>query len=329
MNTRTLSAAGLKAAEIGLGCMGMSEFYGAGDEAESVKVIHTAVEKGVTMLDTADMYGKGANEILVGKAIKGLRDKIVLATKFGVVRSGDPHARGVNGRPEYVKSACEASLKRLDTDIIDLYYMHRKDPNVDIEATVGAMAELIKEGKIRCIGLSEVSAKNLRRAHAVHPIAALQIEYSLWTRDIEENDVLNTCRELGIGIVAYSPLGRGFLSGNIAKTDDLAPDDFRRYNPRFSGENLKHNASLLTDYKAFADKIGCTPAQLAIAWVLAKGEDIIPIPGTKRLKYLEDNINAANCKLSAEQVTELEKIINWKNIAGERYAEEGMKSLDK
>jgi aryl-alcohol dehydrogenase-like predicted oxidoreductase len=324
-----LGKTGLKAAEIGLGCMGMSEFYGQADEAESIKVIHTAVEKGVTMLDTADMYGRGHNEKLVGKAVQGIRDKIVLATKFGVVRSDDPEKRGVNGRPEYVKQACEDSLNRLGVEVIDLYYMHRKDPGTPIEETVGAMAELIKEGKVRHIGLSEVSPQNLRRAHAVHPVTALQIEYSLWTRDIEENGLLEACRELGIGIVAYSPLGRGFLSGNIDSADSLAPDDFRRYNPRFMGENMRKNSMMLADFKEMAAETGCTPAQLAIAWTLAKGDDIIPIPGTKRLKYLEDNINAANFPLSKEQVERLEKIIDWKNIAGDRYGAEGMKTLDK
>jgi len=329
MKERILGKTGLKAAEIGLGCMGMSEFYGQADEAESIKVIHTAVEKGVTMLDTADMYGRGHNEKLVGKAVQGIRDKIVLATKFGVVRSDDPEKRGVNGRPEYVKQACEDSLNRLGVEVIDLYYMHRKDPDTPIEETVGAMAELVKAGKVRHIGLSEVSPQNLRRAHAVHPVTALQIEYSLWTRDIEENGLLETCRELGIGIVAYSPLGRGFLSGNIDSADSLAPDDFRRYNPRFMGENMRKNSMMLADYKEMAAEIGCTPAQLAIAWTLAKGDDIIPIPGTKRLKYLEDNINAANFPLSKEQVERLEKIIDWKNIAGDRYGAEGMKTLDK
>ncbi|GAB1536240.1 aldo/keto reductase [Geovibrio sp. ADMFC3] len=329
MNERILGKTGLKAAEIGLGCMGMSEFYGQGDEAESIKVIRTAVEKGVTMLDTADMYGRGHNEKLVGKAIQGIRDKIVLATKFGVVRSDDPEKRGVNGRPEYVKQACEDSLNRLGIEVIDLYYMHRKDPDTPIEETVGAMAELVKAGKVRHIGLSEVSAQNLRRAHAVHPITALQIEYSLWTRDIEENGLLETCRELGIGIVAYSPLGRGFLSGNIESAESLAPDDFRRYNPRFMGENMQKNSMMLADYKKMAAETGCTPAQLAIAWTLAKGDDIIPIPGTKRLKYLEDNINAADFRLSKEQVERLEKIIDWKQIAGDRYGAEGMKTLDK
>ncbi|QAR34396.1 aldo/keto reductase [Geovibrio thiophilus] len=329
MKERILGKTGLKSAEIGLGCMGMSEFYGQADEAESVKVIRTAVEKGVTMLDTADMYGRGHNEVLVGKAVQGIRDRIVLATKFGIVRSDDPEKRGVNGSPEYVKQACDASLKRLGVDIIDLYYMHRKDPSTEIEETVSAMAELIKAGKVRHIGLSEVSAHNLKRAHAVYPITAVQAEYSLWTRDIEENGLLDTCRELGIGIVAYSPLGRGFLSGSIESAESLAPDDFRRNNPRFMGENMRKNAMMLAEYKKMAESIGCTPAQLAIAWILAKGEDIVPIPGTKRLKYLEDNINAANFRLTPEQVVRLEKIIDWKHIAGDRYGAEGMKTLDK
>jgi aryl-alcohol dehydrogenase-like predicted oxidoreductase len=328
MQQRTISKTGLTAGAVGLGCMGMSEFYGDADEQESIKVIHAAVEKGATMLDTADMYGRGHNETLVGKAIKGMRDKIVLATKFGVVRGEDATFRGINGRPEYVRQACEDSLKRLGVDVIDLYYMHRKDPEVEIEETVGAMAELVRAGKVRMIGLSEVNASTLRRAQAVHPVSALQIEYSLWTRHIEENGVTETCRELGIGIVAYSPLGRGFLSATIDSPESLAQNDFRRYNPRFTGDNITHNVSLLKDYKAFAAEIGCTPAQLALAWVLAKGDNIIPIPGTKRLKYLEDNCNSVNFPLSPAQVSRLEKIIDWKNIAGDRYNPESMKALE-
>jgi aryl-alcohol dehydrogenase-like predicted oxidoreductase len=326
MEQRTLSA-GLVSSALGLGCMGMSEFYGETDEAESIKVIHAAMEKGITMLDTADMYGSGHNEQLVGRAVAGKRDQVLIATKFGIVREPGEYARNINGRPEYVKAACEASLKRLGIDIIDLYYLHRKDPETSIEDTVGAMAELVKEGKVRFIGLSEVSAGTLDKAEAVHHISALQTEYSLWTRDIE-NGIMRACRKNGTGIVAYSPLGRGFLTGAITSADSLAENDFRRFNPRFAKENFDENAKIVAEIKAVADETGCTPAQLALAWVLAKGQDVVPIPGTKRIKYLEDNINSLNFKLSAETVTKLDKIASPERIKGLRYPEEGMKGLN-
>ena len=298
MKMRTLGSKGPRVSAIGLGCMGMSEFYGTGDDKESTATIHRALELGVTLLDTADMYGPFKNEELVGKAIKDRRDKVFLATKFGIVRNpSNPTLRGVNGKPEYVRTSCDASLRRLGVDVIDLYYLHRVDPETPIEETVGAMSELVKKGKVRFIGLSEASAKTLRRAYKVYPITALQTEYSLWTRDPEE-DILATCRELGIGFVAYSPLGRGFLTGEIKRIEDLAQDDFRRHSPRFQGENFQRNLDLVKRVEDIASQKGCTPSQLALAWVMAQGEDIVPIPGTKRRKYLEENAAAVDITLT-------------------------------
>lgn len=331
MKERLIGKHGLKASAIGLGCMGMSEFYGEGDDAESIRVIHEAISGGITLLDTADMYGSGENEKLVGKAIADRRDSVVLATKFGIVRDAEVEKSGyvrmIRGDAEYVKKACEASLKRLGADTIDLYYMHRRDPEVEIEETVGAMAELVKEGKVKYLGLSEVNAKTLKRAAAVHPISALQTEYSLWSRDVE-GEILETCRELGTALVAYSPLGRGFLTGAIKTMDDLAQDDFRRVSPRFAEENFRTNMAMVEEMKAYAAELGYAPAQLAVAWLLAKGEDIIPIPGTKRLKYLKENIGAADINLTSEQVAKLESIIDISKVQGERYPEAGMKTLN-
>ena len=308
--------------------MGMSEFYGAGDEAESIATIHHAVERGVVFLDTADMYGIGKNEVLVGKAIKGIREKVCLATKFGNVRGDDGSFQGVNGKPEYVRACCEASLQRLGVDVIDLYYQHRVDPNTPIEETIGAMAELIREGKVRHLGLSEAAAGTIRRAHAVHPIAALQTEYSLWTRD-PEDEILATVRELGIGFVAYSPLGRGFLTGQYKKPEDFAPDDYRRLNPRFQGENFQRNLDLVAEVEKIAAQKGCKPSQLALAWVLAQGDDIIPIPGTKRRTYLDENIGALGVHLSADELAAIDRVLPHGTTAGERYQESSMKAVNR
>jgi len=327
MEIRKIGIHGLEAGSIGLGCMGMSEFYGAGDDEESITVIHEAIERGVTLLDTADMYGFGKNEELVGKAIKGKRDRIVLATKFGITRNAETGERGICGTPEYIKKTCDASLKRLNVDTIDLYYQHRKDPNVDIEESVGAMAELVKEGKVKYLGLSEMSADTIKRAVKVHPVSALQTEYSLWTRDIEA-EILGTCRELGVGLVAYSPLGRGFLTGTFAKVEDLAEDDYRRFSPRFKEENIAENYRMVEEFKKYATELGHKPAQLAIAWTLAKGKDILPIPGTKRMKYLLDNIASAEINLTTEQVAEMESIIDINKVQGLRYPEEFMGTLN-
>jgi aryl-alcohol dehydrogenase-like predicted oxidoreductase len=298
--------------------MGMSEFYSGGDETESIATLHRALELGVTLLDTADMYGPHTNEQLIGKAIKDCRDRVILATKFGILRGEDKSFRGVNGSPDYVHQACDASLQRLGTDYIDLYYQHRVDPNVPIEETVGAMAELVQQGKVRYIGLSEAAPATIRRAHQVHPITALQTEYSLWSRD-PEDEILATIRELGIGFVAYSPLGRGFLSGQITSLDDLAADDYRRYSPRFQGENFNKNLQLVQAVKEIASEKGVTPGQLAIAWLLAQGNDIVPIPGTKRRTYLEENVAAVEITLTQAELQRIDEVAPMSIAAGERY----------
>jgi aryl-alcohol dehydrogenase-like predicted oxidoreductase len=299
--------------------MGMSEFYGTGDENEAIATIHRALELGVDFLDTADMYGPFTNEILVGRAIKGRRDDVVLATKFGNERHEDGSYVRINGRPEYVRAACDASLQRLGVDSIDLYYQHRVDPNTPVEDTWGAMKELVDAGKVRHLGISEAAPDTIRRAYGVHPITALQTEYSLWTRDPEENGVLDTVRELGIGFVAYSPLGRGFLSGEIRSIDDLAENDFRRRNPRFQGENFAKNLELVDRVREIAEEKGVTPSQLALAWVLHQGDDIVPIPGTKRVKYLEENVAAANVKLTPEDLARIDAAAPIGATSGERY----------
>ena len=325
---RRLGNQGLQTFGIGLGCMGMSEFYGPSNEKDSVATIHRALELGITMLDTADMYGPFKNEELVGRAIKGRRDRVVLATKFGNVRDPrDPTKRGINGRPEYVRQACEGSLKRLNVETIDLYYQHRVDPNTPIEETVGAMADLVKEGKVRYLGLSEAAIATIRRAHKVHPISAVQTEYSLWTRDPEEG-LLDALRLLDIGFVAYSPLGRGFLTGQIKDIDDLAADDFRRQNPRFQGENFQKNLELVARVEEIAKEHKHTPAQLALAWVLAQGDDIVPIPGTRHPKRVEENVAALDVVLSESDLRRIDAAAPKGIAAGERYAEGGMKAVN-
>lgn len=320
MKTRKLGSQGLTVSELGLGCMGMSEFYGAVDETESIATIHRALDLGVTLLDTADMYGIGANEKLLGKAIKDRRSHVVLATKFGIVRSDDSGFRGINGSPEYVRSACDASLQRLGVDYIDLYYQHRVDPNVAIEETIGAMAELVQLGKVRYLGLSEAAAQTIRRAHAVHPITALQSEYSLWQRE-PEDEILPTIRDLGIGFVPYSPLGRGFLSGQITSPDDFAADDFRKNLPRFQGENFYKNLQVVERVKEIAKEKNATPGQLALAWLLVQGDDIVPIPGTKRVAYLEENVAAVDITLTPAELARIDEVSPKNIAAGDRYAD--------
>ncbi|NMF61141.1 aldo/keto reductase [Pseudanabaena yagii] len=327
MKTRKLGNQGLEVSELGLGCMGMSEFYGSGDEQEAIATIHHALDLGVNFLDTADMYGPFINERLVGRAIKDRRDRVILATKFGNVRSAEG-GLGINGKPEYVRQSCDASLQRLGVDVIDLYYQHRVDITVPIEETVGAMAELVQQGKVRYLGLSEAAPATIRRAQAIHSISALQTEYSLWSRD-PEDEILPTLRELGIGFVPYSPLGRGFLTGAIASPDDFAPDDFRRRSPRFQGKNFAKNLELVEQVKAIANEKGITAGQLALAWLLAQGDDIVPIPGTKRRKYLEENIGAATVTLTAEDIHRINAVAPQGIAAGDRYPAQNMSSLNR
>lgn len=328
MQRRQLGSQGLEVSGQGLGCMGMSEFYGdRPSDEESIAVIHRALDLGIDFLDTADMYGPFTNERLVGRAVAGRRDAVMIATKFGIERGEDGSFAGINGRPEYVRAACDASLLRLGVDHIDLYYQHRVDPNVAIDETVGAMAELVSAGKVLYLGLSEAAPRTLRRAHAVHPISALQTEYSLWSRD-PEDEILPTARELGIGFVAYSPLGRGFLSGRIQSVDDLAPDDYRRHSPRFQGESFAENLSLVDRVAEIAAARGVTPSQLALAWVMSRGSDVVAIPGTKRRRYLEENAAAAEVELSDAELAEIEAVMPAGAASGQRYDRRGMGAVN-
>jgi len=325
---RKLGKQGPTVSAIGLGCMGMSEFYGSTDEDQSIRTIHQALDWGINFLDTADMYGVGHNEELVGRAVKDRRDKVVLATKFGNVRGQDGSFMGVNGKPSYVKASCDASLKRLKVDVIDLYYQHRVDPDTPIEETVGAMADLVKEGKVRFLGLSEAAPQSIRRACSVYPISALQTEYSLWTRDVEE-EILAVCRELGIGFVPYSPLGRGFLTGRIKSIEDLEEGDWRRNSPRFQGDNLKHNLSIIRRLEEIASAKECSLAQLALSWLLAQGQDIVPITGTKRREYLEDNLKALQVQLSKDDLAHIDQAAPRGAAKGLRYPEASMKAVNR
>lgn len=327
MEKRTLGRSGLEVSALGLGCMGMSDFYSGQNDEESSQTMNRALDLGLNFFDTADMYRVGRNEELVGRTIKGRRNEVIVATKFGNVRGRDGSFLGVNGRPEYVKEACEASLSRLGVDYIDLYYQHRVDPNIPIEETIGAMANLVREGKVRYIGMSEAAPETIRRAYSVHPITALQTEYSLWSRDVED-EILPTCRELSIGFVPYSPLGRGFLTGQIQRFEDLAEDDYRRYSPRFQGENFQKNLDLVHRIREIANEKGCKSSQLALAWLLAQGEDIVPIPGTKRRTYLEENLGALQVELTDSDLLRINEVAPRGIAAGARYPDASMKSVN-